>query len=91
MPKEYTRDQYSTAANNFANRYGYKNIPDHINDVMVSIMYTRDGVQIGGSFVEAVCNNNLHDAISRADKTCTEYIRLLSLCHRFCRVENNGQ
>jgi hypothetical protein len=88
---EYTREKYRDAANNFANRYGYVDIPDHINDVMISIMYTRDKIQIGGSFVEAVCNNNLHDAISRADKTCTEYIRLLSLCHRFCRVESNGQ
>ena len=91
MPTKYTREQYSTAANNFANRYGYEIISDHINDIMISIMYTRDGIQFGGSFVQAVCKNDLHNAISYADKECTKYIRLLSLCCRFCHVESNGQ
>ena len=91
MPTKYTREQYSTAANNFAKRYDYNDIPDHINDIMVSIMYTRDKIQPGGSFVQTVCNNNLHNAISYADKECTKYIRLLSLCCRFCHVESNGQ
>ena len=87
---EATRNKYVTATKNFASRYGYKDISNHITDVMVSIMMTRDKVLSGGSFVQAICDNNLKQCIDRADKECINYIRLLSLTHSFCHVESNG-
>ena len=84
------RERYVTATKNFADRYGYKDISSHITDVMVSIMMTRDKVLDGGSFVQAICNNNLRDSVSWADNDCANHLKLLSLTHSFCRVESNG-
>jgi hypothetical protein len=84
------RELYVTAATNFANRYGYKDVTPHIIDVMVSIMMTKDNVQQGGSFVQAVISNNLHAAISAADSQCLNYIRLMSLTNHFCNIQNKG-
>ena len=89
-PWDVTRGRYVTATKNFANRYGYKDISNHITDVMVSIMMTRDKVLSGGSFVQAVCDNNLRECISRGDNECINHLRLLSLTHSFCRVESKG-
>jgi hypothetical protein len=90
--KQYMTDRqlYSTAAINFANRYGYKEVTPHIIDVMVSIMMTKDNVQQGGSFVQAVIANDLHGAISAADSQCLNYIRLMSLTNQFCNIQNKG-
>ena len=87
---EVKRGRYVTATKNFADRYGYKDISDHITDVMVSIMMTRDKVLDGGSFVQAICDNNLRETISRADNDCINHLKLLSLTHSFCRVESQG-
>jgi len=87
---ETLRNRYVSSANNFANRYGYKDMSNHIIDVMVSIMMTRDKVLSGGSFVQSICNNNLSESVSRADKECINYIRLLCITHSFCHVESNG-
>jgi hypothetical protein len=84
------RELYVTAATNFANRYGYKDVTPHIIDVMVSIMMTKDNVQQGGSFVQAICSNDLHAAISAADSQCLNYIRLMSLTNQFCNIQNKG-
>ena len=87
---DVTRNKYVTATKNFADRYGYKDISNHITDVMVSIMMTRDKVLSGGSFVQAICENNLRESVNRADNDCANHLRLLSLTHSFCRVESNG-
>jgi len=84
------RERYVTATKNFADRYGYKDISNHITDVMVSIMMTRDKVLSGGSFVQAICENNLRECVNRADNDCANHLKLLSLTHSFCRVESNG-
>ena len=89
-PWDIKRGRYVTATKNFADRYGYKDISNHITDVMVSIMMTRDKVLSGGSFVQAICNNNLRESISRADNDCINHLRLLSLTHSFCYVESEG-
>ena len=85
-----TRNKYVTSCKNFSNRYGYKDMSDHIIDIMVSIMMTRDKVMEGGSFVQAICNNNLKECVSYADSECINYIRLLSLTHSFCHLNSNG-
>jgi len=62
-------------------------VTDHNIDIMVSIMCTRDkSSYAGGGFVEAVCDNNLYGAISRADTSNLKVLKLLVLCHRNCFI-----
>ena len=83
---EETRNKYRMAAVHFANRYGVE-VSEHVIDVMISAMMTKDSVLHGGSFVQAVINNDLRDAISRADKDCLTHLRIITLCANFCNVQ----
>ena len=83
------REQYRERAIEFAK--GWENefpiITDHNIEMMVSIMCTRDkSSYAGGGFVEAVCANNLYQAISRADSSNLKVLKLLTLCHRNCYI-----
>ena len=49
---------------------------DHITNLCMSIVNTRDNVMRGGSFVQAICNNDLQGAIQRADSTTINALRL---------------
>ena len=80
------RDSYRMAAVHFANRYN-EQVSEHVIDVMISAMMTKDNVLHGGSFVQAVINNDLRDAISRADKDCLKHLRIITLCANFCNVK----
>lgn len=72
----------------FAKEWGYDNLSNHILDIMVSIMCTRDkSSYAGGGFVEAVINNNLLQAATRADSECVKYLKLLALTNSQCYVE----
>jgi hypothetical protein len=82
-----TRDKYRTAVVHFANRYN-EEVSEHIIDVMISVMMTRDNVLQGGSFVQAVVANNLKESISRADAECGKHLRIISLCCSFCYVDS---
>ena len=63
----------------------FPDVTEHNIDMMVSIMCTRDkSSYAGGGFVEAVCANNLYQAISRADSSNLKVLKLLVLCHRNC-------
>jgi hypothetical protein len=81
-----TRDSYRQAVVHFLNRYN-EEVSEHIIDVMISVMMTRDNVLQGGSFVQAVINNDLKDAISRADTECLKHLRIITLCANFCNVQ----
>jgi len=81
-----TRNKYRMAAVHFANRYN-EQVSEHIIDVMISTMMTKDSVLHGGSFVQAVVNNDLKDAISRADTECLKHLRIITLCANFCNVQ----
>lgn len=65
---------------------GYHNSPNHIINIMISIMMTRDNVLSGGSFVKAVVDNRLYEAINYADRECYEYLKLLVLTNRNCFI-----
>ena len=81
------REQCRERATKFAIEYGFTNVSEHILDIMVSIMCTRDkSSYAGGGFVEAVCANNLYQAISRADSSNLKVLKLLTLCHRNCFI-----
>jgi hypothetical protein len=81
-----TRDKYRAAVVHFANRYNTE-VSEHIIDVMISVMMTRDNVLQGGSFVQAVVANNLRDSISKADAECSKQLRIITLCSNFCYAE----
>lgn len=81
------RDNYRAAVVHFANRYN-EEVSEHIIDVMISVMMTRDNVLQGGSFVQAVVANNLRESISRADAECSKQLRIITLCANFCYVDS---
>ncbi len=82
-------EKYKAAAQRWAARY---NVEDqHAIDVAASVLMTRDKVQIGGSFVQAVVDNNLREAINRADDTCVKYLKFFSIINYNCgsfEIEN---
>ena len=81
------REQSRERAIEFAKEWNCENVSEHILDIMVSIMCTRDkSSYAGGGFVEAVCANNLYQAISRADSSNLKVLKLLTLCHRNCYI-----
>jgi hypothetical protein len=79
------REQCRERATKFAIEYGFTNVSEHILDIMVSIMCTRDkSSYAGGGFVEAVVSNNLYLAMNRADSDCRNNIFLLTMCNANC-------
>jgi len=79
------REKCRELATKFAIEYGFTNVSEHILDIMVSIMCTRDkSSYAGGGFVQAVVDNNLYLALSRADMDCRNNIFLLAMCKQNC-------
>ena len=79
------REQCYERATKFAIEWGFTNVSEHIFDIMVSIMCTRDkSSYAGGGFVEAVVANDLYLALSRADTDCRNNIFLLTMCNKNC-------
>jgi hypothetical protein len=81
------REQCYERATKFAIEWGVTNVSEHIFDIMVSIMCTRDkSSYAGGGFVEAVVANDLYLAMSRADTDCRNNIFLLTMCKSNCFI-----
>ncbi len=81
------REQNRERAIQFAKDWGHENVSNHILDIMVSIMCTRDkSSYAGGGFVEAVIANDLYLAMSRADTECRNNIFLLTMCKMNCHL-----
>ena len=79
-----TDKEYYQKVTEFAELYGP--LPsNHILDIMVSVMRTRDndGWQ-GGGFVTAVVENNLSLAIGRADNDCLRNLKLIVATNQNC-------
>ena len=87
--KTNLRTEYVKVATYIASSYKY-NVSNHIIDVMASVIMHRDKYQMGGGFVEAICNNDLDGACSRADDECINYLRLFSLVKRFGYLTNEN-
>jgi hypothetical protein len=78
------RELYKEKAQEFAKLYGV-NASEHIIQIMVSIMATRDKTSYqGGSFVTSVVNNDLFGAVSRADSECRDNLYILTMCNANC-------
>lgn len=74
--------KYKAAAQRWAAMY--KVDEQHAIDVAASVLMTRDGVLQGGSFVQAIVDNNLREAINRADDTCIKYLKFFTIINHNC-------
>jgi DNA-binding MurR/RpiR family transcriptional regulator len=80
------REKYRERAIQFAKEWN-EDVSEHIIDIMVSIMATRDKTSYaGGGFVQAVVANNLYLAMSRADMDCRKNLFLLTMCNMNCHL-----
>ena len=79
------RDQYEKAAIAFAAAWRAE-VSEHNIDIMISIMMHRDKVKPGGGFVESVCNNNLIEAVTKADSDNLRVLKLLALTYKNCYI-----
>ena len=79
------REKYEKEAVRFAQAWEV-DVTKHNVDIMISIMMHRDGIMSGGGFVEAVCNNDLMEAVSRADMDTLRVIKLLALTNVNCYI-----
>ena len=81
MNYQELREKYKKSVLEFAN--GWKaELTDHQVDIMISVMLHRDQIQTGGSFVEAIANNDLYGAVSRADSENIKNLKLITLCFK---------
>jgi hypothetical protein len=82
MNRETHHEKCLKAAEQFLKGW---NVEDATAIRMVSnIMMHRDGVWQGGGFVEALCDNDLYAAITRADDTSLKYLKLYTLASKNC-------
>jgi hypothetical protein len=81
----YQREDYVKIARKFVSGWK-KEVSEHIIDIIVSVMMTRDNVQQGGSFVQAVVDNDLYGALSRADDDCFVNIKIIVSARENCFV-----
>ena len=81
-----TDEKLYQTARDFVKRYDVE-VSDHIIDIIVSVMRTRDGIgPMGGSFVQSIVNNDLYDAVTRGDKDCLKNLKIITLAKRNCFV-----
>ena len=72
-------EMYRKKATEFATKWDVNN--DHIIHIISSVMMTRDKYLEGGDFVQAVCRNDLRSAVARADKQCSEHLKVIALAY----------
>lgn len=77
-------NKYQRCAKEYALQCGIDS--DHLAQIIASIMMTRDNVLTGGSFVRAVCDNDLVSAVSRADLECLQHIRFLVSALQYAKI-----
>lgn len=95
MEKKLTDQDYWLAAEKAY--IDYKNlifIPEisaeeknHIVHVASSVLMTRDRFMMGGSFVQAIVDNNLYQAVNRADSTMQKCLCFMSAVQNHVRAE----
>ncbi len=79
--------EYRDKAKEFAQTYRVE-VSEHIIDIMSSVMMTRDNVLQGGSFVRAILNNDLFNAINFADNECMANLKIITLCKEFAHLKH---
>ena len=59
---------------------------NHVVSLAASVMMTRDEFLPGGGFVQAVVDNNLSEAIGRADSTALIALKALVMTKMWCHL-----
>lgn len=67
--------------------YMVPHITPHIIDVTASVMMCRDGYRPGGSTVEAICNNDLHQTVARADREVMAHLQVIVAAYHYAYIE----
>ena len=81
------REIYRKAVIDWLTRNEYT-ISEHITDVIISVLMTRDKLLTGGSFAQAVCNNDLREAVNRADTEVFDNLKkIMSAYHNISIYE----
>jgi hypothetical protein len=91
------RNSYKEAAKDYIsenmNWFGLTNLNEselsHIINLASSVMMTRDKYMMGGSFVQSVVENNLEQAVSRADDTAIKGLRTFTFIKNNCYINEN--
>jgi hypothetical protein len=84
MKETINEDIYYPAARNFLRRYNIT-ASEHIVDIIVSVMRTRDNVGWqGGDFVQSIVSNNLTQSVLRADNDCINHLKTFVLAKQNC-------
>jgi hypothetical protein len=52
---------------------------NHVVIVASSVLMERDKIMVGGSFAQAIVENDLRGAIGRADATCVKHLKTFVL------------
>jgi hypothetical protein len=79
-------NQYQNAAEEFA--LGYNVTNSHVISIIASVMMTRDGKGIrGGGFVQAVVDNDLFEAINRADSITYAHLDVIVAANQYSYLE----
>jgi len=59
----------------------------HIKNIAISIVFDREGIMHGGHFVKAVLNNDLENALFRADSVCERALKLFIYVKKFVYIQ----
>lgn len=76
--------QYNAKAKEYAALWDVKD--EHVIHIIASVMMHRDDVLPGGGFVESVVNNNLSQAINKADTTCYQHLKVIVAANNNCYI-----
>jgi hypothetical protein len=89
--KDIMKIYLDAAIESFYKFYGYAAITDeqrHVVQIGSSIMMHRDGILNGGGFVTAFVNNDLMQAIGRADKTVINHFPFFANIKQYGRIND---
>ena len=61
---------------------------NHVEDLIASVMMTRDDIMQGGSFVQAIVANDLESAIARGDYDAIRSLKILVQAKLSCLIKS---
>ena len=67
--------QYRELVEKRSEDYRWHHLTVHVQDVMVSMLMTRDKIWKGGDFTQAILANNLGEAVRRADDEMAKHLK----------------
>ena len=91
MKTDIMKTYFDESIGQFYKFYGYAAITEdqlHVVQIGQSIMMHRDGILNGGGFVTAFVNNDLLQAIGRADDNISKNFRFLANIKQYCHVNH---